>query len=73
MSSSARASPTTSCRAAGEHPQQVGAELPAGAGDQDSGVTPSAARAFSGSHQSRLSRYQATVSARPSSNAYRGR
>ena len=65
-SSSARVRPTTSWPPAS--PEQVGAQLAAGAGDQQPHP-----RALSGSHQARLSRYHRTVSASPSSNAYRGR
>ncbi|GAA5001810.1 hypothetical protein GCM10025734_37880 [Kitasatospora paranensis] len=48
-----------------EDGEQVPPEHPARAGDQD-GAHARAARALSGSHQARLSRYQAMVSARPS-------
>ncbi len=53
--------------------EQVLAELAPGADDQPAGRLlrvahwPSAAFCFSGSHQARLSRYQAMVAARPSS------
>jgi hypothetical protein len=50
--------------AAGEFLQHVVAEHPAGTGDQPL-HQPRSTRALSGSHQARLSRYQATVSARP--------
>ena len=46
--------------------QQVGGQLAAGAGDQQ--PHQNAARAFSGSHHQRLSRYHSTVAARPSSS-----
>ena len=46
----------------------VVAELAAGAGDEEPGHAPTAC-AFSGSHQSRCSRYHSTVWARPASKS----
>lgn len=54
----------------GQHGEQVPAEHAARTGDEDPGHA--AGAVFSGSHQARLSRYQATVWARPRSRSMLG-
>ena len=56
---------------AAERATQIGAEHP-GAAEQERAHQASAARALSGSHQSRLSRYHCTTSASPCSNGTSG-
>ncbi|CAM5307886.1 hypothetical protein SFUMM280S_10780 [Streptomyces fumanus] len=59
--------------APGQLRDHVPAEHAARAGDQPPHVGSPVTRRFSGSHQARLSRYQATVSARPVAKSRRGR
>src|SRR5690606_25793530 len=59
--------------APGEGVDDVPAEHAGGPGDQPAHDRPPVTRCFSGSHQARLSRYQATVSARPVVKSWRGR
>ena len=62
----------TSSPAAAQRPDQLGAELAAGTGDEDR-MRLQAREPFRGSHHHRLSRYQATVSASASSKLRCGR